>query len=220
MLLPDVTIPLLIGSNREECVHCLGDHTFGGVPYGNNLYTRDTNSVTGPQNGKEIRRFYPKSAFDSALWATVAAFTDASYTCPMRQVGLATDAPVYRYLYTHRLENNEFLNSLRAAHFLDEPILWNDSQLLAGFGAADYERSPDEDLLAHLMSTYWTNFAKTGDPNGVGLPVWPAYVAATETIMELDTTPTSISNWRVAQCNFFDSLPAIYAPPWVYTPAL
>jgi para-nitrobenzyl esterase len=29
--------------------------------------------------------------------------------------------------------------------------------------------------LADMMSTYWVNFAATGDPNGKGFPAWPAY---------------------------------------------
>lgn len=32
----------------------------------------------------------------------------------------------------------------------------------------------DRDL-AKLMSSYWVNFIKNGDPNGDNLPVWPAY---------------------------------------------
>jgi carboxylesterase type B len=35
------------------------------------------------------------------------------------------------------------------------------------------------------VSSYWTNFAKTGDPNGNGLPPWPQYRADNHVTMEL-----------------------------------
>lgn len=45
--------------------------------------------------------------------------------------------------------------------------------------------------LATEMSTYWANFAATGDPNGKGLPQWDRYTPANKQIMFLDATSVS-----------------------------
>ena len=46
---------------------------------------------------------------------------------------------------------------------------------------------PDaEDLkLIGLMTGYWTQFAKTGDPNGPGLPQWPVYDPKSDLTLEI-----------------------------------
>jgi para-nitrobenzyl esterase len=48
---------------------------------------------------------------------------------------------------------------------------------------------PEDRALSNLMGQYWTNFAKTGDPNAPGLPKWPTYGPTEYQVMHLDATP-------------------------------
>ena len=66
-------------------------------------------------------------------------------------------------------------------------------------GAA--ETSPEEKELAKIMNAYWVNFAKTGNPNGEGLPVWPEYNTQKDEILdiELDGKPVSKPDPRKAR---------------------
>ena len=66
-------------------------------------------------------------------------------------------------------------------------------------GAA--EASPEEKELAKIMNAYWVNFAKTGNPNGEGLPAWPEYNTQKDEILdiELDGKPVSKPDPRKAR---------------------
>lgn len=64
----------------------------------------------------------------------------------------------------------------------------NLGSLIQGVSAAGQSWPPpaDDPTLASVVSGYWVNFAKTGDPNGPGLPAWPAFSASSQQAMFLD----------------------------------
>lgn len=49
--------------------------------------------------------------------------------------------------------------------------------------------TPADIELSEIMGTYWTNFAKYGDPNGEGVPEWPAFSDANPKVMYLKDNP-------------------------------
>ncbi|RYZ03177.1 MAG: carboxylesterase, partial [Alphaproteobacteria bacterium] len=51
-----------------------------------------------------------------------------------------------------------------------------------------YPTDANDQVQAQHAATYWTNFAKTGDPNGSGQPKWPRYSTASDQLLEFTNT--------------------------------
>ena len=66
---------------------------------------------------------------------------------------------------------------------------------------------PEDRQVSEMLASYWTNFAKTGDPNGPDLPTWPVYRAQDgHQVMHLSANPKAAPDDRRARYLFLDSL--------------
>lgn len=125
-------------------------------------------------------RYYSLSRFgdDPVLQpslAAAAAATDSTFSCNGVNVSAriaAQKSPVWMYEFRDQTAvpiigafGGRYVLSLPqgAAHAFELPYL---------FGMASDAQNAEQKALQATMSTYWTNFARTGDPNGEGVPAW------------------------------------------------
>jgi para-nitrobenzyl esterase len=64
--------------------------------------------------------------------------------------------------------------------------------------------SPDDIKLSETMATYWTNFAKNGDPNGADLPDWPQFTEQLPVYMYLNSNPAQGPVPNLEKLELFD----------------
>jgi len=57
-----------------------------------------------------------------------------------------------------------------------------------------------------MMSSYWINFAITGDPNGKGLPAWPSFDRNNPVVMEFGDNVKSTDLPYRKQLEFLNSV--------------
>jgi len=79
---------------------------------------------------------------------------------------------------------------LGAFHSIELPYVFNTfsdrSWRWLPFTATDF-------ALAPTIEEYWTNFAKTGDPNGAGIPAWPAWQDGAEPYLQISPAAVPIA---------------------------
>jgi para-nitrobenzyl esterase len=99
-------------------------------------------------------------------------FADLLFRCPVTTQAAwhsAAHQATYEYEFAHAIPGQE---AAGAVHSSDLPYVFGfyprAGNISGTFGEIDYK-------LANLMETYWTNFARNGNPNAGTLPHWPEF---------------------------------------------
>ena len=66
---------------------------------------------------------------------------------------------------------------------------------------------PEDRVLSDQMQQYWVNFARTGNPNGPGLPQWPTYKPTDFDVMHLDDPAAASPDANRLRYLFLESHP-------------
>jgi len=185
---PSVQVPVMIGTNKDEsALFAAGD------PKRRKLSEEDLlkrlERMLGDRRD-EVLAVYRRERPDATPWDLYIGIR--SEGTRLRSIQLAErkaaagGAPVFMYLFT--FESNAMGGLFKAAHALEIPFVFNNPDIAPFTGSGD-----ERYQLAQSMSSAWVNFARNGDPNGPGLPQWPAYDADKRATM-LFNVPCAVEN--------------------------
>lgn len=149
---------------------------------------------------QEFLKLYPAATDEEARLARSQSVRDQALVSMYlwaSERSKTAKTKVYEYLWDHAIPGPD-AQRFGAFHTSEVPYVMNTLSMSdRPFTAADRR-------IADMMSSYWANFAATGDPNGNGLPHWPG-VGEKPEIMEVGdkTAPISVAG-SPAKFRFFE----------------
>ena len=150
----------------------------------------------------EVLKLYPSSTLDEARTSHYDLYRDVAFGWQMRTwVRLQTktgksNAYLYRF---SRVSPGAQKSGVGAYHAAEIAYVFQTLNPNRPFQIRDFE-------LADQMSSYWVNFAATGNPNGKGLPPWPAYRANSDMAVEFGDTIHEIKGLDKPALDLIDRL--------------
>jgi para-nitrobenzyl esterase len=188
-------VPIIVGSNANE----------GSIfpPPGGAIspadFTANAKKQYGPF-GDDFLKIYPPGASEAeATAAYFAALRDGEFGWDMRIWARIASKTGHRRAYRYYFSRVPPGRGERLGAF-------HGSEIAYVFGNFPY-RISYQDLdrqLAETIETYWTNFARGGDPNGVGLTAWPIYDAEKDNVLNFGDAVSVAFKINSQGLDFFD----------------